>query len=84
LCDVFVLLLLQVSESGELVGNVSATDVRVAAATGWQELTALLAKPLRDFLKFKASLMLTINERASHPRPITGTCLHWFPLLRSS
>jgi CBS domain-containing protein len=62
-----------VSESGELVGNVSATDVRVAAATGWQELTALLAKPLRDFLKFKASLMLTINERASHPRPITVT-----------
>lgn len=62
-----------VSESGELVGNVSATDVRVVAATGWQELTALLAKPLHDFIKFKASLMLTINERASHPRPITVT-----------
>jgi CBS domain-containing protein len=62
-----------VSESGELVGNLSATDVRVAAATGWQELTSLLAKPLHDFLKFKASLMLNLNDRASHPRPITVT-----------
>lgn len=62
-----------VNATGELVGNVSATDVRVVAATGWQELTALLAKPLTDFLKFKASLMLNINERASHPHPITVT-----------
>jgi CBS domain-containing protein len=61
------------ASTGELVGNVSATDVRVAAATGWQELTTILAKPLHDFLKFKASLMLNINEHASHPHPITVT-----------
>jgi len=71
-----------VSASGELVGNVSASDLKVIAAAGWQQLTGLLAQPLHDFLKFKGTFMLNLRDHASHPVPITGQPIS-FVLLRS-
>jgi len=61
------------SADGKLVGNVSATDLRIAAATGWQKMMELLDQPLRSFLQFKGTLVIYPYDKASHPKPITVT-----------
>lgn len=62
------------------MGNVSATDLRVASAMGWHDLTDLLKKPLHEFLRFKSSLMISFNEHASPSHPITGETRLWLIL----
>jgi CBS domain-containing protein len=62
-----------ISTTGELIGNISATDLRVVAATGWQDMLTMLSKQLNEFLSFKGSLMINLTDRASHPHPITVT-----------
>jgi len=62
-----------ISADGKLVGNVSATDLRIAAATGWQKMMELLNQPLHNFLQFKGTLVIYPYDKASHPKPITVT-----------
>lgn len=59
-----------INEAKELVGNVSASDIKVAAASAL-ELVHLLRMRLDNFLEMKRTLMINLNERVAPPRPIT-------------
>jgi len=59
-----------VNDAKELVGNLSASDMKVAAASA-TDLVHLLRMRLDNFLETKRTLMLNLNERMAPPRPIT-------------
>jgi len=60
------------NQANELVGNVSASDVKVMAASAL-DLVRLLAMRLDKIIELKRTLMLTLTERVAPPRPITVT-----------
>lgn len=61
-----------INEEGELIGNVSASDIKVCIASG-RSLTDILVMKLDQFLQLKGSLMVGVDKRLSHPLPITVT-----------
>ncbi len=61
-----------INEEGELIGNVSASDIKIVSATS-QELMSLLGMKLDKFLDLKGNLMLGLGVKASLPHPITVT-----------
>jgi CBS domain-containing protein len=61
-----------VNEAGELMGNVSASDIKVGVASG-KQLLDMLTMSLEQFLTLKGSLMIDIDRPLSHRQPITAT-----------
>lgn len=61
-----------VNAAGELVGNVSASDIKVCVASG-RALIDLLTMSLERFLQLKGSLMVDIDQPLSHRHSITAT-----------
>lgn len=61
-----------VNAVGELMGNVSASDIKVCVASG-RALIDLLTMSLERFLQLKGSLMVDIDQPLSHRHSITAT-----------
>lgn len=61
-----------VNAAGELMGNVSASDIKVCVASG-RALIDLLTMSLERFLQLKGSLMVDIDQPLSHRHSITAT-----------
>jgi len=60
------------NQSNQLVGNVSASDVKVMAASAL-DLVRMLGMRLDRIIELKRTLMLSFTERVAPPRPITVT-----------
>lgn len=61
-----------VNEKGELIGNVSASDIKVIVSSG-RSLLDLLAMSMDEFLRLKASIMVDLRHPLSRRVPITAT-----------
>lgn len=61
-----------INGAGELIGNVSASDIKVCVASG-RALIDLLSTTLERFLQLKGTLMVDIDRPLSHRHPITAT-----------
>ncbi len=61
-----------VNERGELIGNVSASDIKVCFTCG-KELVDVLEMKIEQFLALKSTLMIDVNRRISLPKPVTVT-----------